>query len=58
MFKWKKKTDPYRYKFLCRNCDILFESDDPLARACPACKQNRRVELYSIIKKETNKEIR
>ena len=40
MFKWKKKTDPYRYKFLCRNCDIFFESENSIQRCDKSSVKN------------------
>jgi len=54
----KRNKDPYKYKMLCKNCDIFFEVQDPQKRVCPVCEQSRRVETYSLINKETGKEIR
>lgn len=54
----RRKKDPYKYKMLCKNCDIFFEIENPSKRTCPVCKQSKRVEIYSLIDKETNQEIR
>ena len=54
----KRKKDPYKYKMLCKNCDIFFEIEDPSRGVCPVCGQSKRVETYSLIKKETGQEIR
>lgn len=53
-----KKDDPYIYKMLCKNCDIFFKVKDPRERVCPCCGQFKRVETYSLIHKETGKEIK
>lgn len=60
MFKFfkRKKEDPYKYKMLCRNCDIFFEVDNPNKKNCPVCGQSKRVDTYSLISKETGQEIR
>jgi rubrerythrin len=55
---FKKKESPYKYKMLCKNCDIIFESENPRSAVCPVCNQFRRVETYAIINKETGQEIR
>lgn len=55
---FKKKKSPYKYKMLCKNCDIIFESENPRSAVCPVCNQFRRVETYAIINKETGQEIR
>lgn len=57
-FKKRNKQDPHKYKMLCKNCDIFFESEDPRFETCPACKQWKRVEVYSLIDKETGQELR
>lgn len=57
-FKYKKEN-PYKYKMLCRNCDIFFKTDNPeKVRECPVCGQSKRVEVYSLVNKETGQEIK
>jgi len=57
-FSKRKQKDPYKYKMLCRTCDIFFESDNPKKnRKCPACGTSTHVDTYSLINKETGKEI-
>lgn len=56
--KRHKKNDSYIYKMLCKNCDIFFETKNPDKRVCPSCGQSKRVEVYSLINKETGKELR
>jgi rRNA maturation endonuclease Nob1 len=56
--KRHKKVDPYKYKMLCKNCDIFFETESSYKKTCPVCGQSKRVETYSLINKETGKEIR
>lgn len=54
---FKKKENPYKYKMLCKNCDIFFEVDDPSReRKCPVCGTSNRIDTYSVINKETGKE--
>lgn len=52
-----KRTDPYKYKMLCRTCDIFFEVESPERKICPCCGQHERTELYSLIDKKTEKTI-
>ena len=57
-FLKRRKSDPYKYKMLCKNCDIFFETEDPYRKVCLVCKQSKKVDTYSVIDKETGKEIR
>jgi len=54
----KKEKDPYKYKMLCKDCDIFFETENPQKRACPICGRSKRVEVFSIVNKETGEETR
>lgn len=54
----RKQKDPYIYKMLCKNCDVFFERENPRQKVCPVCDSSNRVETYSLISKETGKEIR
>lgn len=52
-----KKQDPYKYKMLCKKCDIFFETDDPKRkRLCPVCGTQDKVDTYSLVNKKTGKE--
>ena len=44
---WKKESKKLTYKFLCRHCDVFFETKNVNERTCPAC--HRKMELFEVI---------
>lgn len=55
---FKTKKDPYKYRFLCKNCDIFFEREDARKRNCPICGQHKYTEVHTLINKETGEKSR